>query len=134
MKRIFLADDDDSDRWDLMHLINSINPAIEVVGFKNGLELMQNLTNLGEDQLPSVIFLDLRMPIWDGVKSLNALMTNPKFFAIPVYMWSVMDTKNEMDLCLNLGAQDFITKPTMEEEWIAVKIILSRIINRLFVV
>jgi len=127
MRTIFIADDDDSDRWDLKHLITSIDPSIVVSEFRNGLELMQQLSALRETELPFMLFLDLRMPMWDGIRTLNALQADAKYMAIPVYMWSTADTNNEMDLCLKSGARDFIVKPAKEEEWAAVKYILSKI-------
>jgi CheY-like chemotaxis protein len=103
MKYILHADDDHSDRWDFKYLVNTIDPSINVLGFSNGLELMQYLGGISDQLLPFMIFLDLRMPIWDGIKTLQAIKNEPRFMSIPVYIWSIADTKREMELCIRSG-------------------------------
>jgi CheY-like chemotaxis protein len=131
MNRIFHADDDHSDRWDLKYLISSLDPTVEVLQFNDGLELAQCLTNTTEKALPSAIILDLRMPMWDGIKTLQALKAEARFTAIPVYMWSAADSKNEMDLCFQLGAEKFIVKPVTDDQRLAARIALAELLTRI---
>jgi len=133
MKYIFHADDDHSDRWDFKYLINSLDPSVNVLGFANGLELMQYLGGISDPLLPLMIFLDLRMPIWDGTKTLKAIKNEPRYLNIPVYVWSTADSKNEMDLCIRLGAEEFITKPTNEKERQRIREYLAGLLNKLIV-
>lgn len=131
MDYILHADDDHSDRWDFKYLINSLEPSVNVLGFNNGLELMQYLGGISDELLPAYIFLDLRMPIWDGTKTLQTLKNEPRYATIPVFMWSAMDSKSEIDLCIKLGAEKFIAKPSNDEERMKVRIFLSELLTKL---
>jgi len=91
--------------------------------------LMQYLGGISDQLLPSFIFLDLRMPIWDGPKTLQAIKHEPRFMAIPVYIWSIADTSREMQLCLKLGAEKFLTKPTTQEEHANSRKFISSLLN-----
>ena len=113
---IFHADDDADDRESFRNLVLSVAPGSEIRSFSNGLELVQQLSLLQPGELPEVIFLDLRMPIWDGIRTLNALSSNAKFCDIPVFMMSTVDSKAEMDLCLKSGAKTYLTKATTNAE------------------
>ena len=129
MRYILHADDDHTDRWDFKYLVNTEDPSVNVLGFTNGLELMQYLGGISDQLLPSFIFLDLRMPIWDGPKTLQAIKHEPRFMAIPVYIWSIADTSREMQLCLKLGAEKFLTKPTTQEEHANSRKFISSLLN-----
>ncbi|HUQ65014.1 MAG TPA: response regulator [Flavitalea sp.] len=129
MRYILHADDDHTDRWDFKYLVNTIDPSINVLGFTNGLELMQYLGGISDQLLPSLIFLDLRMPIWDGPKTLQAIKNEPRLMSIPVYIWSIADTNREMQLCLKLGAEKFLTKPTTQEEHMTIRKFISTLLG-----
>jgi CheY-like chemotaxis protein len=131
MLSILHADDDHSDRWDLRYMINELEPNVNAIGFSNGLELMQYLGEISDGLLPAFIFLDLRMPIWDGIKTLKALKSEPRYTTIPVYMLSGIDSKKEMELAIQLGAERFILKPTTEEQRLKVRIILAELLTKL---
>lgn len=131
MRYILHADDDASDRQDLKNLLCELDPGIVVIGFNNGLELMQYLNSVPDHQLPEMIFLDLRMPVWDGIKTLKAFQFRQRFYDIPIYMWSTSDTRIEMDLCIRLGAQEFITKPVKKEDWTRIKNKVSSFLKKL---
>jgi CheY-like chemotaxis protein len=130
MQYIFHADDDATDRADLKNIFSSLDPSLQVIGFDNGLDMMQHLGIISSNNYPDMIFLDLRMPIWDGIRTLRALQFDSRFCGIPIYMWSISDTKNEMDLCLRLGALEFITKPTVSNEWWMLKHKLKSFVNQ----
>ena len=131
MSRIFHADDDLSDRWDFNHLIGSLDSRVEVLQFADGLELVQRLIHTEDDQLPAAIILDLRMPIWDGIKTLKALKAEGRFTSIPVYMWSAADSKNEMSLCLNMGAEKYIVKPSTDDQRLEARIALAELLTKI---
>ena len=125
MQYVLHADDDALDRENLIFFIASFNRSIKIVGFSNRLELMQYLGTVPVHLLPCAIFLDLRMPIWDNIRTLKALQSDARYCAIKVYMWSTTDLQSEIDLSIRLGAVQFITKPQNAEEWISVNSFLS---------
>jgi signal transduction histidine kinase/CheY-like chemotaxis protein len=70
----------------------------------NGEEAMK----IAREQRPSVILLDLHMPVVDGWTVLQRLRADADLCAIPTIVVSVDD---DAKACYRLGAEDFLTKP-----------------------
>jgi DNA-binding response OmpR family regulator len=66
--------------------------------------------------LPSLIFLDLRMPRLSGKKCLIELKKNEATKDIPVIIYTTSRSLLESAELKQLGAAHFITKPTNPEE------------------
>jgi putative two-component system response regulator len=60
---------------------------------------------------PDLILLDVMMPGLDGYGTLAALRENPATRDIPVIFVTAMDSINDEEHGLDLGAVDYITKP-----------------------
>jgi CheY-like chemotaxis protein len=120
-KYILYAEDDPDDRELLDHLVKKIDPAIQVITFPQGLALYQFLEALlpGE-YLPSVMILDMNMPIWDGMHTLIQLKKNTAYKDIPIVMFSTSSADKEASQCAELGAAAFITKPIHHVEMMEV--------------
>lgn len=74
----------------------------------------RNAAKAAEDLQPSLILLDIIMPVKDGFQVLNELKSNHKTESIPVILvTSLSDTGNEAK-GLMLGAVDYITNPFSE--------------------
>lgn len=71
---------------------------------------MQAITRAREDQ-PDIILLDVMMPGVSGFDVCNILQDFPETADIPViFLTAVAETKRKV-MGLNLGADDYITKP-----------------------
>lgn len=67
--------------------------------------------NQARDQRPDVILLDVMMPGVSGFDVCNILQDFPETAGIPViFLTAVAETKRKV-MGLNLGADDYITKP-----------------------
>ncbi|MBO6513562.1 MAG: diguanylate cyclase [Phycisphaerales bacterium] len=66
---------------------------------------------LAKKELPSLILLDLDMPVMDGFETLRALMDEPTTRNIPVIILSGQDTTQDKVTAFDLGAVDFVSKP-----------------------
>lgn len=88
----------------------------------------------GEDTLdtvvrerPSLIILDLMLPGMDGLEVCKALKKEAKTSVIPIIMLTAKSQEVDKVIGLELGADDYITKPFSPRELIArVKAILRR--------
>jgi CheY-like chemotaxis protein len=105
------AEDDPDDQEFFRSKIEEIEPSVGVVLVNNGLELLQYLNNMVDDNLPCCIVLDINMPIWDGIRTLKALKVDEKYMNIPVIMFTTSRALRDNELSLMLGAQGFVTKP-----------------------
>ena len=59
---------------------------------------------------PDLVLLDLNLPIMDGFQVLEELKKNPETKAIPVLVLTNYGQKENVDKCLNLGAEDYLIK------------------------
>ncbi|MGV6814825.1 MAG: GGDEF domain-containing response regulator [Phycisphaerales bacterium] len=64
-----------------------------------------------KNDLPSLILLDLDMPVMDGYETLRALKEEPSTRDIPVIVLSGMNSSQDKVAAFDLGAVDFVTKP-----------------------
>ncbi len=103
--RVLVVDDSAYNRVTLTKMLES-SPDIEVVGTAvNGRDALRAVKKLR----PDLITLDIEMPEMDGFTFLRILMnTDP----IPVIVVSSKDEDRNVFKALELGAVDFIPKPT----------------------
>ena len=77
--------------------------------------------------LPDLILLDVMMPLMTGFEVLAALKSNEKTRTIPILMVTAQSKEDEVLKGLELGADDYITKPFSPNELAArVKTVLLR--------
>lgn len=92
------------------------------------------ITYDGEDAIdsthknpPDLIILDLMLPGMDGLEVCKALKKDDKTFKIPVIMLTAKVQEADKIVGLELGADDYVTKPFSPRELIArIKAILRR--------
>ncbi len=90
-------------------IINMIRMNLELDGHRiveahNGLEALEAIRT----KLPDVVLLDVMMPELDGFETLKMLR---EFSSIPVIMLTAKGEENDKVYGLELGADDYITKP-----------------------
>lgn len=87
---------------------------------KQGIQVAQN-------DRPDLILLDLRLPDMDGYDVCRKLKENPNTASIPVLMVSTRSKETEKVVGLEIGADDYITKPYNELELLArIRVALRR--------
>lgn len=114
--------DDEPDIVDLvsLHLERS---GFRVKSFSNGKELFKSLRT----SIPDLIILDLMLPDSDGFEICSTVKKDEKYSKIPVIMLSARSHESDKILGLEIGADDYITKPFSPRELVArVKVILRR--------
>ena len=78
-----------------------------------------------EAQPVDLVLLDVMMPGMDGYELCRRLKADPRWSRIPVMMLTARDTVTEMIRGLEMGADDYITKPFNTEELVArIKVML----------
>jgi DNA-binding response OmpR family regulator len=77
---------------------------IEAEGGKRGLELVKA-------QTPHLILLDLMMPDISGLEVCQELKKDSHLCKIPIVVLSSSDDSDEIEKCLQLGAQYYLLKP-----------------------
>ncbi len=70
-------------------------------------------------ELPDLILCDIRMPGMNGYEVLDELGKDPATRQIPFIFLTVFSNKDNVVKGLELGAQDYITKPFDNRELVA---------------
>ncbi len=82
---------------------------------------------LAKEKLPDLILLDLMLPEIDGSEVCKSLKRDPKTAAIPIIMLTAKSSEVDKVVGLEIGADDYITKPFSMRELVArIKTILKR--------
>ncbi|MFH0887916.1 MAG: response regulator transcription factor [Planctomycetota bacterium] len=121
MKTILVIDDEK----DLIKLVDHhlSKEGYLVIGAKNGIEGL----DIAQKHKPDLILLDIMLPKMDGWDVCKRLKAAPETVRIPVVMLTAKSQEIDKILGLELGADDYITKPFSPREMVArVKAILRR--------
>jgi two-component system alkaline phosphatase synthesis response regulator PhoP len=83
--------------------------------------------NLVRERAPSLILLDLNLPQMNGLELCRHLRSEPATAGIPVLMLTARASEADKVLGLNIGADDYLTKPfSMRELMARVNAVLRR--------
>ncbi|HEY6144438.1 MAG TPA: response regulator [Flavobacterium sp.] len=108
---ITLADDDEDDRLFFTDAFDELKINTIVNTVNNGRELL-NFLNHPETVLPNIIFLDLNMPILNGIDCLKEIKQNDKFNDIAIAIYSTSSSDQDVENTFVLGANIYIKKPS----------------------
>ena len=118
-KTILVVDDEP-------RIIEAVSMNLELEGYQisgagNGYEALQKLT----EELPDLIILDVMMPEMDGFETLRKIR---EVSTVPVIMLTVKGEEIDKVKGLDLGADDYVTKPFSPKELVSrVKAVLRRV-------
>lgn len=105
MRKILIIEDNRSIRESTLELLSLAGfAAVAADNGKQGIQVAQK-------HLPDLILCDVTMPEMDGYGVLTALRQNPKTAAIPFIFLTGRSTKEEFRQGMELGADDYLTKP-----------------------
>lgn len=121
MKKILIIEDDE-------HIIELLKFNVENNGYSvmtatdghDGLEKALN-------ELPDLILLDLMLPGIDGIDICNKLKNKDRTKTIPIIMLTAKGHESDKILGLELGADDYMTKPfSVRELMTRIKVVMRR--------
>ena len=119
--KILIVDDE-------QHIVEAIRYNLDTAGFrtltaadgKRAIELAQR-------EVPDLITLDVMLPEADGWEVCRALRQDPRTKRIPIIMLTVKKEETDKIIGLELGADDYLTKPFSTKELVArIRAILRR--------
>jgi len=122
MNKLIAVIDDEPDILELvsLHLTKS---GFKVKEFLNAESFFKFLSS----KIPDLIILDLMLPDSDGIEVCKYLKSNQELKSIPIIMLTARVSETDKVLGLELGADDYVTKPFSPRELVArVKAVLRR--------
>jgi two-component system alkaline phosphatase synthesis response regulator PhoP len=113
MTKTILIVDDEKDILDLLKY-NLQKEGFHILTASNGAQALERA-----ERKPDLILLDVMMPEYDGWEVFRRLRKNPATERIPVIFLTAKDSETDEVVGLELGADDYITKPVSIPKLIA---------------
>lgn len=109
-----LLGDDDPGFLQLMELFLGAS-GFAVITAADGHSLVQ----LAQERLPDLVLVDLVMPLLDGYEALRQLRNDTRTAHLPLIIISARDAPADLVSGFESGADDFVTKPIVNDELLA---------------
>ena len=123
MPEKILVVDDEKDLLELVEY-NLGKEGYKVLTAENGIDALK----AAKKEYPSLIVLDIMLPGMQGLEVLRELKKRPESQHIPVILLTAKGEELDKVLGLELGADDYVTKPFSPRELVArVKAVLRRL-------
>ncbi|MEN3185437.1 MAG: response regulator transcription factor [Atribacterota bacterium] len=100
----------------------------DIRSFGSAEEFLEQLPTM---EVPDLILLDLMLPGIDGIELFKYLKRDSRFCDVPVIMLTAKDDPVDVVVGLELGAEDYITKPFDLRELLARVRVVKRRLERL---
>lgn len=118
---IFCVEDDNAIRDLMIYTLNAAG--FEAKGFVDGASFFEAL----KSETPELVMLDIMLPGEDGIAILKRLRSNAATVDIPVIMATAKGTEYDRVIGLDMGADDYLSKPFGMMEMVSrVKAVLRR--------
>ena len=118
---IYYIEDDDNIRELVVYALKS--SGFQAVGFPNAKAFYNSIQSV----MPNLILLDVMLPDEDGIQVLKKLKGSSIYKKIPVIMLTAKSSEYDKVVGLDLGADDYVTKPFSVLELVSrVKAVLRR--------
>jgi class 3 adenylate cyclase len=103
---VLIVDDNEDNRYTLIQRLTreGYTSAVTAADGREALELLQA-------RPVDLILLDVMMPFLNGYEVLERLKADPRLRHIPVIMISAVDEIESVVRCIELGAEDYLSKP-----------------------
>ncbi len=122
---VMLVDDDGDDRFIFDMAIKELTLPFKIwlTTATNG----ENLMRILNEQIPDILFLDIRMPIKNGIQCLKEIRADRKYDVMVIVIYSAMNDYNTIETCYLNGSNFFALKPTSIKDLI---FILNQILTQ----
>ena len=110
-RRILIVEDDVRNIYALSSVLESTGVRLEIA--RNGLEALDLLERNTERGSCSVdlVLMDIMMPVMDGLAAMRAIRQRAEWKRLPIIALTAKAMKDDQEVCLAAGANDYIAKP-----------------------
>ena len=115
VKNVYLADDDSDDVELFQVALEEICGTCNFTSSKDGVDLLRKLSD-ASDSLPEVLFIDVNMPMMNGLDCLARIKSQDNLKNIPVVILTTSASLFTIEKAFRLGANLFVEKPSQFDE------------------
>jgi CheY-like chemotaxis protein len=126
-RKIIVVDDDVEDFLIIKDAFIENHLEAEIVSCKSGDELFRYLYDSNDDQLPSLIILDISLPVKDGFEILYDIKLDARLRKIPLIILSMHSNQVNINKAYDLGANCYIKKPMIFSDMINIAASIKRL-------
>ncbi len=107
-KKILLAEDDEEDVDLFKEVFTDLKVDVNLEVAANGIDLMQMLEDA--EVLPELVFLDLNMPLKNGMLCLQEIKANQRWKDVKVIILSTSSHQDQIKAAYDKGADFYMVK------------------------
>lgn len=78
---------------------------------REAVDFLQSVRNRGSEAIPTIVFLDIKMPIMNGFEVLEWLRSPAWSLPVPIIVLSGSEQPEDKARAFRLGASDYLVKP-----------------------
>lgn len=110
-RKVLIAEDDARNIYTMKEVLSDFGMYVFIA--ENGLEAIDVLNSTSEIDL---VLMDMMMPVMDGVTAIKKIREDPKFKDLPIIAITAKAMKHDREICLEAGANDYLSKPVDIDE------------------
>jgi sigma-B regulation protein RsbU (phosphoserine phosphatase) len=114
---ILIVDDDDDVR-NVMELLITSDGHRDVITMESAEKVFSLLAH-GPEIRFDLIFLDVNMPIMDGIQLCRRIRKDARYPTVPIVMTTARDDMKTIEAAFDSGATDYLTKPLKAPDLLA---------------
>jgi DNA-binding response OmpR family regulator len=110
---ILLVEDDPDHEALAIRALRKANVANEIRVARDGAEALEYMSGIaaGENRMPQLVLLDLKLPKVDGLEVLRSIRASQKTALLPVVVLTSSDEEKDIVSSYRLGVNSYIRKP-----------------------
>jgi len=120
---VLWTDDDENDRMMIDLALSRSSSQVKLLFVEEGEQAWRYLcgehpySDRAAFPFPNVLVTDLKMPRCNGFELVERVRADPRFKALPIYVFSASDLACDRAAAQQLGVDGYITKPTGFGMW-----------------
>ena len=118
-KPILLVEDDQVDTMAVTRALKQIHVTNPVVHRENGEDALNYLQDENSDK-PCIIFLDLNMPIMNGMEFLQAVKNDERLRYVPVVVLTISEEQEDKVGSFDFGVAGYMSKPVDYQQFVEI--------------
>lgn len=117
IKTVLYVDDDEDDQNIFIECLKEAAPDLTCRTADDGTHALEIIENIPS---PVCIYIDINMPIMNGIELLRTLRSHDKYRMIPTFIISTTISSENARIIKELGAADYIRKPSSYESMVRI--------------
>jgi two-component system response regulator len=116
-RAIFLVEDNPDDEEITLRALRQSKVVNEIVVARDGVEAIEFLfcegqyTGRDSSHMPSLVLLDIKLPMMSGIEVLQRIRADPRTHLIPVVILTSSSEEEDILRSYQLGANSYVRKP-----------------------